>query len=262
MSFSHENLHVYQRILAFNARIGVDIEHWDKRHSICDHLPRAATSVVENIAMGSAAYSNMKVKSLDYAVGSMLECAACLDIASVKKLLSEGSIIGFKGELCELLKMLIGLRRRWVQQEVREDQEDYANAHCSEEDSPSRERSGSDRPMFHHEGLDVYRVALSVFDLLSSSASVQNLRSAVFRRLDVLATSTVLNIAEGNGRFSILDQKRFLCTAHESAVKLTTRLDLCVVQGQLPKEEATLMKNRLSRVSPMTSAMITESAPR
>ena len=260
MSFSHENLHVYRRTLAFNASIAVFIEHWDNRHSICDHLPRAAASIVENIAMGNAAYSRMKVKSLDYAVGSILECAACLDIAKIKKLMHEDLLFGLKGELCVLLKMLIGLRRRWLKQEVREDQEGYGNVPGSGACSKSQGRSGSDRPLFHHEELDVYCVALSVFDQLSSSTAVQNIPSAVFRRLDVLATSTVLNIAEGNGRFSVLDQRRFVSTAHESAVKLAARLDLCVVQGQVPRVEVRLIKKLLSRVSAMTSAMITKRA--
>ena len=146
MSFSDEDLNVYRRTLAFNAKISGWIEDWDSRHSICDHLPRAAASIVENIAMGSAAYSSMKVKSLDYAVGSMLECAACLDIAGVKKLMEEDSLIGLKRELCELLKMLIGLRRKWVRDEVREDKEEYGNAQGGEAASISRGRPLSTTP--------------------------------------------------------------------------------------------------------------------
>ena len=68
----------------------------------------------------------------------------------------------------------------------------------------------------------------------------------------------VLNIAEGNGRYSELDQSRFLGTSHEATVKLAARLDLCVAQSLLRKDEVGEMKNLLSRVSAMTSAMISE----
>ena len=264
MTFNHEKLQVYQRTLAFNARVSAWIVHWDSRHSIYDHLPRAAGSVLENIAMSSAAYSSMKVKCLDYAIGSTLECAACLDIAGIKMLMEDTSIVAEKEELSQLLKMLIGLRRSWLPKAVREDQSEYGDEEGGGVQKFRRTRlqateesSGkSGQTLFHHEKLDVYSVALEVVERFSSSASVQSLSSSMFRRLDVLATSMVLNIAEGNGRFSALDQRRFLGTSHEAAVKLAARLDLCVAQRQLPREEAGEIKLLLLRVSVMASAMI------
>jgi four helix bundle protein len=66
----------------------------------------------------------------------------------------------------------------------------------------------------------------------------------------------VLNIAEGNGRFSNADQARFLSTSHESAVKLAARLDLCVTQDLLPRYEVAEWKAHLERVAVMTASMI------
>ena len=120
-------------------------------------------------------------------------------------------------------------------------------------------RDGDGQALFHHEKLVLSSVALAVVERLSFSASVQSLSESMFRRLDVLATSMVLNIAEGNGRFLVLDQRRFLGTSHEAAVKLAARLDLCVAQCLVPIEEAGEMKLLLSRVSVMTSIMISES---
>jgi len=71
-----------------------------------------------------------------------------------------------------------------------------------------------------------------------------------------LLTSMVLNIAEGNGRFSDADQARFLGTSHESAIKLAARLDLCVTQNLLPQDEVVGWKALLQRVSVMASSMI------
>ena len=82
MAFNHENLNVYRRTLPFNAKVSQWVGHWDTRHAIADQLSRAAGSILENIAMASAAFSAMKLRSLDYAIGSSLECAACLDPVS------------------------------------------------------------------------------------------------------------------------------------------------------------------------------------
>jgi four helix bundle protein len=89
-----------------------------------------------------------------------------------------------------------------------------------------------------------------------ASEAVSRLSNQAFRRLDELLTSMVLNIAEGNGRFSDADQARFLGTAHESAVKLAARLDLGVTQNCLLREEVVRWKELLQRVSVMSSSMI------
>jgi hypothetical protein len=60
MAFNHENLNVYQRLLPFNVKVTVWIGEWDSKHAICDQLSRAAGSMLENVAMASAAYSSMK----------------------------------------------------------------------------------------------------------------------------------------------------------------------------------------------------------
>ena len=71
-----------------------------------------------------------------------------------------------------------------------------------------------------------------------------------------MLSSVVLNIAEGNGRFSDADQVRFLGTAHESAIKLAARLDLYVTQDLLPRDNVAQWKTLLQRVADMTVAMI------
>lgn len=75
MEFNHERLEVYQLALLFNAQVTGFVSGWDTRHSIADHFPRAAGSVLENLAVASASYSSMRMKSIEYAIGSGLECA-------------------------------------------------------------------------------------------------------------------------------------------------------------------------------------------
>lgn len=262
MAFNHENLKVYQRTLTFNAKVGKRTGQWDGKHAICDQLSRAAGSMLENIALASAAHSSMKLRSLDYAIGSGLECAACLDLARIKRLLDAERVFSEKEELSELLRMLVGLRKSWDRPElaVRENGLEYrAELESSRIDKAcdkAHDKALGEKALFHHETLDAYRISLEVAEAFSSAEATSLLPTPVFRRLDELLTSMVLNIAEGNGRFSDADQARFLGTSHESAIKLAARLDLCVTQGLLPLPDAHGWKVLLERVSAMTLSMM------
>lgn len=255
MAFSHENLKVYQRTLPFNSKVCAWIGQWDSKHAVCDQLSRAAGSMLENIAMASAAFSAMKPRSLDYAIGSSLECAACLDLARIKRLLDADATYAEKEELSQILRMLVGLRRSWAKttQVVREGHTEYKVGSGGDK---ARDKVCGEKVLFHHETLDVYRVALATAEAFCSSDAVCLLSNPAFRRLDELVTSMVLNIAEGNGRFSDADQARFLRTSHESAIKFAARLDLCETQGLLPQNEVGEWKLLLERVSAMTLTMI------
>ncbi len=118
MAFNHENLNVYQRTLFFNVKVGIWTCQWDSKHAICDQFSRAAGSVLENIAMASAAHSAMKLRGLDFAIGSSLESAACLDLARIKRLLDAELVFAEKEELSQILRMLVGLRNSWANSDL------------------------------------------------------------------------------------------------------------------------------------------------
>ena len=128
VAFNHENLKVYQRALPFNSKVGTWVGQWNNKHAVCNQLSRAAGSVLENIAMASAAFSGMKTRSLDYAIGSSLECAACLDLARIKRLLDADLVYAEKEELSQILRMLVGLRKSWSNTPpvVREERAEYS----------------------------------------------------------------------------------------------------------------------------------------
>jgi len=256
MAFNHEKLQVYQRTLPFNVKVVVWTSQWDGKHAISDQLLRAAGSTLENIAMASAAYSSMKLRGLDYAIGSVLECAACLDLARIKRLLDAESVDVEKSELSQIMRMLVGLRKSWAStaRGVGEGSAEYSTP--GEGIDETHDKEFGQRVQFHHETLDVYKVGIDAAAAFCSSQPVSRLPNSVFRRLDELFTSIVLNIAEGNGRFSDADQVRFLGTSHESAVKLAARLDLCVIQALLTKDEVVGWKTLLERVATMTTSMI------
>ena len=88
MQFPHEKLSVYQKALDFFGGIQPHVSSWSKQHAFVDHLIRAAESILFNLVDGVRLHpTENKALTVDYAIGSVLECAACLDIAVLKGLL-------------------------------------------------------------------------------------------------------------------------------------------------------------------------------
>ena len=83
--FSLEKLKVYDRALVCVASLNQLSLRWDKRHAVVDHLVRAGESVLLNIVEAvHPRGSRQRQHVLDYAIGSALERAACLDISQLK----------------------------------------------------------------------------------------------------------------------------------------------------------------------------------
>lgn len=108
-------------------------------------------------------------------------------------------------------------------------------------------------PLFHHESLEVYRAALGFMEWFVSQARAKDLSNRLFRQLDEVGTSVVLNIAEGNGRYAELDHQRFLQIAESAAVKGAVYLDLAVERSLLAETEAIAAKEILRRISVMVT---------
>ena len=143
-----------------------------------------------NIAEGARLTSGPdKARTLDYALGSTLECAACLDIATIKGRLSHERSLTEKTRLLEIARMLIGLRRAWLQKAM------------SEEPSPYQAEPSTSgfEVLFHHESLDVYQVGLDFMRWFVGMPGGKELSDRLCREVDKSATSVVLNVAEGNG---------------------------------------------------------------
>jgi four helix bundle protein len=241
--FAHEKLHVYNKALAFASTAAALTSRWDKKHALVDHLARAAESIVLNLAEAARQRgAPARLRIADYAIGSSLECAGCLDIARIKKLNFDYS--GEKQRLCEITKMLVGLRKGWTQ-------------FFGEESVSYRADTSQTEPqfLFQHETLAVYQAALEFVEWFISRPDAQELSNRLFRQLDEAATAIVLNIAEGNGRYAELDQQRFLKIADSATVKAAVYLDLCVQKAVLRKTEVASGKELLRKISAMVSAM-------
>jgi four helix bundle protein len=207
---THHKLKVYEKALALAAGSVEFTSAWGNKHAIVDHFRRTSESIVLNIAEGARLRSRLdKTRSADYALGSTLERAACLDLACIKDFLRRESALTEKRRLAEIVRMHIGLRKAWLGDEMKEEPSPYHPV-------PSATKG---QVLFHHESLDVYRVALDFVSWFVGLPGAKELSDRLCREIDKAATSLVLNVAEGNGRYSEMDQRRFLEIAAASAVK-------------------------------------------
>jgi len=236
---THHDLKVYQKALALAACAEELSASWGKRHAIVSQYRRASESIVLNIAEGARLHLGPdKAMTLDYAIGSTLECAACLDIASIKGCLTQEKSLTEKGRYLEITRMLIGLRKAWLQNVISEEPSPY---HAE----PALPESTA---LFHHESLDVYQVGLEFVRWFVDLPSGRELSTRLCREIDRSATSVVLNVAEGNGRYSELDHRRFLEIAAGSAVKTAAYLDLYQQQALPACVETAHGRELLSRI--------------
>ena len=108
--FDHEKLNVYQSSLGFVAWATELVSGIQVKAAVKDQLDRASTSVPLNIAEGNGKFAiRDRCRYLDFARGSALECAACLDVLVAKRLVDIEGIVSGKQQLLEIVSMLMGL---------------------------------------------------------------------------------------------------------------------------------------------------------
>jgi four helix bundle protein len=127
--FDHEKLDVYQDGIAFCGWVGEFLGQISAKAAAKDQLDRASTSLPLNIAEGNGKFSTVdRARFLEIARGSALECAACLDVLEVRKLVSAERILPGKERLVRIVNMLMGALKRFSGRAefLREEEELYA----------------------------------------------------------------------------------------------------------------------------------------
>src|ERR1017187_249683 len=110
--FDHEKLDAYKKALAFAAWAEPVLERLPKSVAVQNQLDRARTSIVLNIPEGKGRFTSAdRCKFFDIARGSALECAGCLDLIFIKKLISEAELDAGKSLLKDIVSLLVGLIR-------------------------------------------------------------------------------------------------------------------------------------------------------
>jgi four helix bundle protein len=123
--FDHEKLKVYQSAIGFITWSTDLLSQVDAKAAVKDQLDRASTSVPLNIAEGNGKFAvRDRCRFLDFARGSALECAACLDVLVAKRLVEQESVQNGKAQLLEIVSMLSGLVTSLLTR-IREEPKDY-----------------------------------------------------------------------------------------------------------------------------------------
>ncbi len=123
--FDHEKLKVYQSAIGFITWSTDLLIHVEAKAAVKDQLDRASTSIPLNIAEGNGKFAvRDRCRFLDFARGSALECAACLDVLVAKRLLGKEAVQNGKEQLLEIVSMLTGLVNSLMTR-IREEPEDY-----------------------------------------------------------------------------------------------------------------------------------------
>jgi four helix bundle protein len=221
--FPHEKLEVYSHALTFAKLAAALIDSWPAVFAVCDQLDRATESIVTNLAKAARLRAaESRITCLECSLGSVLECAACLDVAYRRHVVAVAPLHEAKQVLQRIARMEVGLRRSWSEY-VQEDSEPY----------------GTDaNQYFLHESLVVYQRSLHVHEALGGLWEPEQKRDRYSRRIDELSTSLTVNIAEGNGRFSNVDHSKFVSIAEDAGTKLAAYLDLADAAALMKAEAA------------------------
>ena len=117
-------------------------------------------------------------------------------------------------------------------------------------------------PYFDHENLRVYQEALK-FIRWSHTIILRRLPKslAVWRQLDAASTSIVLNIPEGNGKFTPRDRCKFFDISKASALESAGALDVIVAKSYFTKEDVHFGKQTLKNIVSMLIGLIKSNSP-
>jgi len=115
---------------------------------------------------------------------------------------------------------------------------------------------------FDHEKLEVYREAIAFIAWLSALTEGALRIGEVKDQLDRASTSIPLNIAEGNGKYTLKDRCRFFDIAHGSALECAAGLDILVAKAKVTPDQIRPGKESLQRIVRMLMGLIKRNSTR
>jgi four helix bundle protein len=115
---------------------------------------------------------------------------------------------------------------------------------------------------FDHEKLRVYQKALSFIEFAHKILSRINYRSEIKDQLDRASISILLNIAEGNGKFSSKDRCRYFDISMGSTLESSACMDILFVKKIINENEKTFAKGILNEIVAMLIGLIKSNSDR
>ena len=111
-------------------------------------------------------------------------------------------------------------------------------------------------PIFDHDRLDVYRLAVEyTADSFVAAKALSGLHRHARDQWLRAAQSIPLNMAEGNGKRSLKDRARFFDVARGSAFECVAIQDVLAATSGLDAGSSLLMKRKLQRIVAMLTRM-------
>lgn len=115
---------------------------------------------------------------------------------------------------------------------------------------------------FDHEKLEVYQEALAFGAWLTNLLEEKTRLGDIKDQLDRASNSIVLNIAEGNDKYTQKDRCRFLDIANASTLECAAGLDILVAKRKLTVNEIRSGKELLQKIVRMLIGLLKSSATR
>jgi len=101
---------------------------------------------------------------------------------------------------------------------------------------------------FDHEKLNVYQLSLKFVAWLENILPKIDKTLSVRNQIERSSTSIPLNIAEGNGKFTVNDRCKFFDIARGSALESASCLDVLFIKKKLSEEEIDYVVSNLKEV--------------
>jgi len=114
---------------------------------------------------------------------------------------------------------------------------------------------------FDHEKLRVYQEAIRFVNWANGILEEVPKGWAVHSQLDRASTSIPLNIAEGNGKFTVADRCRFFDTARGSALECAACLDVLVAKNKMGAADIAQGRESLLLIVSMLVGLIKATSP-
>jgi four helix bundle protein len=111
-------------------------------------------------------------------------------------------------------------------------------------------------PLFDHENLQAYQESLAFVAWLEPIIQTLPKTITVRDQLDRASTSILLNLAEGNGKFTSSDRCRFFDIARGSALECAAALDVLPAKGRCELPLVATGKERLRGIVSMLVGLI------
>lgn len=115
---------------------------------------------------------------------------------------------------------------------------------------------------FSHERLNVYKKALDFIQYTNVILSRIQFKSEIKEQLDRSSISILLNIAEGNGKFSGKDRCRYFDISMGSTLESAACLDILFVKKIINEEERYRGKEILNEIVAMLIGLIKSNSDR